>query len=86
MEHTHEHIHEHDHAHGHDHAPVTDEARRQALLRYMIDHNEHHCEELADLLDGLEGAPRRKLLEAIGGFEAANVQLREVLELLEEGK
>lgn len=82
MEYTHEHIREH----GCDRAPVTDGARRQALLRYMIDRNEHHCEELAELLDGLEGAPRRKLLEAIGSFEAANVQLREVLELLEEGK
>lgn len=71
--------------HTHEHSPVADGTRAQALLRYMIDHNEHHCEELAELLDGLDGAPRRKLLEAIGGFEAANVQLREVLELLEEG-
>lgn len=78
---------EHTHIHDiHAHEPVTDGARTQALLRYMIDHNEHHCEELAELLDGLTGAPRRKLLEAIGGFEAANVQLREVLELIEEGE
>lgn len=78
MEYTHEHTHEHTHE------SVADAARVQTLLRYMIDHNEHNCEELAELLDGLEGAPRRKLLEAIGGFEAANVQLREVLELLGE--
>ena len=50
----------------------------------MIDHNEHHASELAELLDSLEGEPRKKLLEAIGSFEVGNVQLREVLELLKE--
>lgn len=79
MEHTHEHFHEHTH----EHAAPTGGSRTRALLGYMIDHNEHHCEELADLLDALEGAPRRKLLEAIGSFEVANVQLREVLDLME---
>lgn len=79
MEHTHGHTHEHPHEHTA--AAVGD--RTRALLGYMIDHNEHHCEELADLLDALDGAPRKKLLEAIGSFEAANVQLREVLDLME---
>ena len=79
MEHTHGHTHEHPHEHTA--AAVGD--RTRALLSYMIDHNEHHCEELADLLDALDGAPRKKLLEAIGSFEAANVQLREVLDLME---
>lgn len=79
MEHTHGHTHEHPHEHTA--AAVGD--RTRALLGYMIDHNEHHCEELANLLDALDGAPRKKLLEAIGSFEAANVQLREVLDLME---
>jgi len=74
---------EHTHEHSHEHTVPAGGSRTRALLGYMIDHNEHHCEELADLLDTLDGAPRKKLLEAIGSFEVANVQLREVLDLME---
>lgn len=74
---------EHTHEHSHEHTAPAGGGRTRALLGYMIDHNEHHCEELADLLDALDGAPRKKLLEAIGSFEVANVQLREVLDLME---
>ena len=86
--HPHEHTegHEHVHDHAHDPAPehggISGTERTKALLKYMIEHNEHHTEELAELLDGLEGNARKRLLEAIGSFEVANVQLREVLELL----
>ena len=83
MEHSHEHLHGHTYEHTHEHAAGAGVDRTRALLGYMIDHNEHHCEELADLLDALDGAPRKKLLEAIGSFEAANVQLRETLDLME---
>ncbi len=85
----HEHEHNHPHDHGHDHAHAHDvppEERTRALLGYMIEHNEHHAEELAELVDTLSGAARKRLLEAIGSFEAGNVQLRETLELLGEGK
>ena len=80
-EHTHTHEHEHHH-HDHDHGDIPPSERTKALLGYMIDHNEHHAEELAELVDSLEGPARKKLLEAIGSFEAGNVQLREVLELV----
>ena len=50
----------------------------------MIDHNDHHAQELAELLGSVDGPAKKKLTEAIGSFEVANVQLREVLELLEE--
>ncbi len=82
--HSHEHEHEHAHEHAHDHGDIPPAERTRALLGYMIDHNEHHTEELAELVDTLEGEPRKRLLEAIGSFEVANVQLREVLELLKE--
>lgn len=81
-EHTHEHDHEHEHGHGHGDVPPAE--RTRALLGYMIEHNEHHAEELAELVDSLEGAARKRLLEAIGSFETGNVQLREVLELMKE--
>ena len=61
----------------------SDMEETKALLRFMIDHNDHHIGELADLLDRLPEAARKKLLLAIGGFEAANVDLRGVLECLE---
>lgn len=76
----------HEHEHGHAHAPIADgvapEERTRALLAYMIDHNEHHASELSELADSLDGAARERLFEAIGGFEAANRQLRGVLELI----
>ncbi len=82
--HTHEHTHEHEHTHTHARDDVPAAERTRALLGYMIEHNEHHAEELAELVDTLDGAAHKKLLEAIGSFEAGNVQLREVLELMEE--
>lgn len=77
-------MHTHDHGHEHDHGDVPAAERTRALLAYMIDHNEHHAQELAELVDSLDGAARKRLLEAIGSFEVANVQLREVLELMGE--
>lgn len=70
--------------HTHDRGDIPAEERTRALLSYMIDHNEHHASELAELADSLDGAPRKRLLQAIGSFEVANVQLREVLELMGE--
>ena len=90
---SHSHPHEHEagreqeHTHSHTHAPVGGDIppaeRARALLAYMIDHNEHHASELAELVDSLEGEARKRLLEAIGSFEVGNVQLRETLELLQ---
>jgi len=74
-----EHVHEHEHKHG---GEVSPEERTRALLAYMIDHNEHHADELAELLEDIDGAAKKKLQEAIGSFEVANTQLHEVLELL----
>ena len=76
------HEHEHEHAHAPIAGDVAPEERTRALLAYMIDHNAHHASELSELADHLDGAARERLLEAIGGFEAANAQLREVLELV----
>ena len=77
------HTHDHGHEHPHDHGDIPPAERTRALLAYMIEHNEHHAEELAELVDSLDGAARKRLLAAIGSFEVANVQLREVLELVE---
>ena len=86
-EHSHEHTHSHVHAdgtvHTHSHEAPQDADKVKALLNYMVEHNEHHADELADLLDMLPDKAKDKLTKAIGTFEAANVELRAVLEELE---
>ena len=79
-EHSHEHEHEHSHTHSHDGGSAPDV---KSLLKYMIDHNDHHNEELADLLDSLPADAQKKMRLAIGTFEAANVQLQDVLDNLQ---
>ena len=96
--HSDDHVHEHSHSHGdghvHTHPHTHEEAHThsesttnlketKALLSYMLHHNEHHAEELAALLDSLPKNAQKKLTLAIGSFEAANVQLQEVLDCLE---
>lgn len=88
-EHTHSHVHAdgtvhtHAHEHVHSHEAPQDADKVKALLNYMVEHNEHHADELADLLDMLPDKAKDKLTKAIGTFEAANVELRAVLEELE---
>ena len=85
--HSHPHTHDGDHAHTHSHASEAEASsadKTRALLGYMIDHNEHHAEELADLLDTLPLQAKKQLTRAIGTFEAANVELRQVLEYLDD--
>ena len=93
-EHTHVHSHSHEDGHVHTHPHTHEEAHThsesttnlketKALLSYMLHHNEHHAEELAALLDSLPKNAQKKLTLAIGSFEAANVQLQEVLDCLE---
>ncbi len=54
--HTHEHAHEHgfENDHHHVHAGEGGEkAEVKALLNYMLEHNEHHAEELKEISDRL---------------------------------
>ena len=84
--HSHDHGHPHDHTHTHDHAHEApkDLAQVKAVMKYMVDHNEHHAEELADLLGLLPENAKAQLTRAIGSFEAANVELSCVLDILEK--
>lgn len=84
-DHSHTHVdgttHTHDHHHTHTHEG-NDPGELKALLEYMIHHNAHHAEELANLLDSLPPQAQKKLTIAIGSFEAANVELQMVLDCL----
>lgn len=76
------HSHAHGHAHAHTHAPSASLEETRALLEYMLSHNEHHAEELAELMDTLPQEAAKRMSYAIGSFEAANVDLRSVLDCL----
>lgn len=78
--HTHDHVHEGEHVH--EHSAKNEAEQTKALLAYMIHHNEHHAEELADMIEALPEESAKKLRKAIGTFEAANVELQEVLDSL----
>ena len=79
--HTHEGEHSHDHAHG-----ISPKDELIALVRYMIDHNSAHADELVRLAEKAEGmgakAADEKILEAVGAFRQGNAMLTEALALL----
>ncbi len=85
--HTHSHPHSHDHgeAHDHDHSVAAGGEETTAVLRYMLDHNLHHCTELKELSEKLTGEAQHQLLHAIEDFEASNEHLAKVVELLGNG-
>lgn len=58
----------------------------KALIKFNLNHNDQHITELADLLDYLPKTARRKMLTAIGTFEAANTELGTVLDCLVESE
>ena len=54
-EHDHDHTHPHEHPHSHEAAPTQDGSMTQtlALLRYMLEHNRSHAEEVKALIPKL---------------------------------
>ena len=93
-EHTHTHTHgghTHTHTHGedthsHSHAEVgqgTPMEELLALMKFMVNHNDAHAQELAELADQLQTAGKRRayqrIMEAVADFDMANAQLDAVL-------
>ncbi len=84
-EHPHPHPHDHIHGEGHDHEHIQEgEDMTLAMLRYMLDHNVHHCAELKDLAEKISGEAQHQLLHAIEDFEASNEHLGKAVELLKQ--
>lgn len=79
----HEHDHKHEHQHEHAHAEVTSREETLALLSYMVSHNKHHAEELANLAPGVEGEAALALQKAIAFFQAGNQELETALKLMQ---
>ena len=91
-EHTHEGEHDHVHAHGCDcrnekcNGSCADETA--ALLNYMLQHNQHHAEELDQMAKnlrklGMEDAART-IEEGVADFQKGNMRLSLALTLVKE--
>lgn len=74
-------MHDHNHEHHHDHAAGSKE-EAVALLKYMLDHNTHHAEELHDLGHHVEGEASELIHQAVADFKSSNEKLAKALELL----
>ena len=87
--HTHEHCghcHEHTHAdgktHSHSHAVASSPEEALALLKYMLDHNRHHAEELHDLAHSFDEVSADLLHEAVDKLGESNDLLEQALSLI----
>lgn len=84
--HTHPHTHEHgkEAEHVHEHGAEKGElAETRALLNYMLEHNEHHTEELEDISDRMKeldlSAEAEMLDLCIGHYKKGNEMLEKAL-------
>lgn len=86
--HTHSHAHG-DHAHSHDHAMPADGTPMEellALMKFMINHNDAHAQELAELASQLKDVGKARayyqIMDAVANFDMVNAQLDAVLKEL----
>lgn len=76
--HAHEHAHEHGHAHEEGHAHLhahdtpVDGEQAAAVLRYMLDHNIHHTQELSDLAGQFNEEIQHEILHAVEAYDQGN--------------
>lgn len=98
--HSHEHGHEHEHNHEHhrDHHCSSDcgscnsgcdpKKEAQALLTYMLQHNEHHAAELDQLAENLEklgmADSAKQIKEGVTDFQKGNMRLSLALTLMKD--
>ncbi len=102
-EHTHEHDHDHDHGHTHDHGHDHDHCHdncescsngcdpkkeAQAVLTYMLQHNEHHAAELDQMAANLDklglADSAKQIREAVSEFQKGNMRLSLALTLMKD--
>ena len=69
--------------HTHDHHHHEEDMEAQALLRYMIDHNKHHADELYDIANKLDGTAKELVHAAVIDYETGTGKLEQALKALE---
>ena len=85
--HTHSHAYGHDHQH--DHGDIRDGTPMDellALMKFMVNHNDAHAQELAELAGQLKGIGKDRayyqIMDAVANFDMVNAQLDAVLKEL----
>lgn len=81
--HSHGH-HHHDHHHGGDIAPMDE---LLALMKYMVNHNDAHAQEMANLADQLKDLGKvrayEKIMDAVADFDMLNAKFDAIVKELE---
>ena len=81
--HSHNHTHGHSHDRGSEGTPIDE---LLALMKYMVSHNDAHCQELAELADQLKEAGKNRayqqLMDVVSDFDMVNAKLDTVLKEL----
>ncbi len=67
----------HEHHHHHENMESV------ALLKYMIDHNKHHADELYDIANHLDGEAKELVHAAVIDYETGTGKLEKALKALE---
>ena len=80
---THSHAHSHDHSHAPSDTPMEELV---ALMKFMVNHNDAHAQELAELAAQLKDAGKarayRRIMNAVADFDMVNAQLDSVVKEL----
>lgn len=83
--HSHSHGHDHDHSHGGEGTPMEE---LLALMKFMVNHNDAHAQELAELADQLQTAGKfraySQIMDAVTDFDMVNAKLDAVVKELAE--
>ncbi len=81
--HTHSHSHAGDHSHGLGETPMEE---LLALMKFMVNHNDAHAQELAELAGQLKDAGKlrayNQIMDAVANFDMVNAQLDAVVKEL----
>ncbi len=82
----HSHAHSHAggdaHSHPHTHATASSPEEALALLKYMLDHNRHHAEELHDLAHSFDDVSADLIHDAVDKLGESNALIEQALSLI----
>lgn len=72
----------HIHSHEHNSAPASSPEEAVALLKYMLNHNQHHAEELHELAHCFNKDAAEAIHAAVGKLQESNECMQQALKLL----
>lgn len=73
-----------DHHEHHHEGPVSPE-KAQALMKYMIDHNAHHAEEIKDLKRSVSPDAAKLMEQAVNAMADSVAYLKNALSIIQSG-